>query len=101
MHSRLSYLITIDPRVHCSDLGGHFGIAKTPQQLQGKYFQPTIRQDTNQFIWECHTCQTTQRTTYKRRIVHPFAYSIRAIDRHLFGRDTLLQGNLCPCPPET
>lgn len=51
---RLSLIREVNSR----GLVGHFGVAKTLQLLQGKYFWSTMRHDTDQFILQYYTCQT-------------------------------------------
>lgn len=45
---------------HSSNFGGHPGVAKTLQMIQARYWWPSWRKDTKDFITKCHQCQVTK-----------------------------------------
>ena len=43
--------------VHSGGMGGHFGIAKTMELLERKYFWPSLKKDVKKFVDGCEACQ--------------------------------------------
>ena len=52
---------------HAGEVGGHFGIKKTMDQVQRKYYWPTWKSDTTRFVRQCSQCNTYHRGKLKRQ----------------------------------
>ena len=55
-----AYTQLVIKAAHCTPYTGHTGVAKTLQRIIDKYWWPTMRQDVQQFIYTCATCQRSK-----------------------------------------
>lgn len=62
-------------------LAGHFGMDKTLQLLNDRYYWPQLQKDVNKYVKYCFTCQTTK--GHKQKILD---YTLLSEFQKIFGR---------------
>ena len=63
-------LIPVLDKVHTSIFGAHLGRKKTVKKMITRFYRPALRQETEEYIRTCHSCQIIKVTPTKRALLN-------------------------------